>query len=116
GRYGTMAKLSLPNRLLVFNMAFARIPRAIYERALMRKGLVPISEHDALGRPATVDVLFCRDLIDEVDHPDHYQGLCRPFSVSELIKSMIIFELHVLNDIALDTAERFAELLGAHLD
>jgi hypothetical protein len=29
---------------------------------------------------------------------------------------MIIFELHALNDIALDTAERFAERLGVHLD
>jgi FkbM family methyltransferase len=81
-------------------------PRASYQRALMRKGVEPISELDALGRPATVDVLFSRDLIEEVDHPDNYQG----------IKSMMIFELHALNDIALDTAERFAERLGAHLD
>jgi hypothetical protein len=29
---------------------------------------------------------------------------------------MVIFELHALNDVALDTAERFAERLGAHLD
>jgi hypothetical protein len=29
---------------------------------------------------------------------------------------MIICELHSLNDIALDTAERFAERLGARLD
>jgi hypothetical protein len=29
---------------------------------------------------------------------------------------MIICELHALNDVALDTAERFADRLGAHLD
>jgi hypothetical protein len=29
---------------------------------------------------------------------------------------MIIYELHGLNDVALDTAERFAERLGARLD
>jgi hypothetical protein len=29
---------------------------------------------------------------------------------------MIIFELHALNDVALDTAERFAERLGAYLN
>jgi hypothetical protein len=29
---------------------------------------------------------------------------------------MIIYELHVLNDVALDTAQRFAERLGARLD
>jgi FkbM family methyltransferase len=114
--FGTMAELALENHLLVFDIAFNRIPRASYQHALIRKGLEPISELDALGRPATVDVVFSRDLIDEVDHPDNYQSPCRPFSLSQLIKSMIIFELHALNDIALDTAQRFAERLGAHLD
>jgi FkbM family methyltransferase len=116
GHFATVAELALENHLLVFDVAFNRIPRASYQRALMRKGVEPISELDALGRPATVDVLFSRDLIDEVDHPGNYQSPCRPFSISQLIKSMIIFELHALNDIALDTAERFAERLGAHLD
>src|SRR5262252_2745978 len=116
GHFWTVAELALENHLLVFDIAFNRIPRASYQRALIRKGLEPISEHDALGRPATVDALFSRDLIDEVDHPDNYQSPCRPFSVSQLIKSMIIFELHALNDVALDTAERFAERLSAHLD
>jgi FkbM family methyltransferase len=116
GHFATLAELALENHLLVFDVAFNRIPRASYQRALVRKGLEPISELDALGRPATVDVLFSRDPIDEVDHPDIYQGPCRPFSVNQLIKSMIIFELHALNDVALDTAERFAERLGAHLD
>jgi hypothetical protein len=111
-----MTELALENHLLVFDIAFNRIPRASYQRALIREGLEPISERDARGRPAAVDVLFSRDLIDEVDHPYNYQGPCRPFSVSQLIKSIIIFELHALNDIALDTAERFAERLGAHLD
>ena len=69
-----------------------------------------------MGRPATVDVLFARDLIDEVDHPEHYQSPCRPFGINQLIKSIIICELHALNDVALDTVERFAERLGVHLD
>jgi hypothetical protein len=63
-----------------------------------------------------VDVLFCRDLIDEVDHQDNYVTACRPTTVDQIIKVMIICELHSLNDIALDTAERFAERLGARLD
>jgi FkbM family methyltransferase len=114
--FGTLVELALENHLLVFDVAFNRIPRASYQRALIQKGLEPISEQDILGRPATVDVLFSRDLIDEVDHPGNYQSPCRPFTVNELIKSMVIFELHALNDVALDTAERFAERLGAHLD
>ena len=39
-----------------------------------------------------------------------------PVTISQLIKSMIICELHALNDVALDTVERFADRLGAHLD
>jgi FkbM family methyltransferase len=116
GHFVTLAELALEGHLLVFDIAFNRIPRASYQRALIRKGLEPISEQDALGRPATVDFLFSRDFIDEVDHPENYQSPCRPFSVNQLIKSIIVFELHALNDVALDTAERFAERLGAHLD
>ena len=102
--------------LCVFDLAFNRIPRASFQRALVRKGFEPISEQDAVGRPATVDVLFARDLIDEVDHLDHYRTPPPPVTINQLIKSMIICELHALNDIALDTAERFADRLGAHLD
>ena len=112
----TLAELALENHLLVFDIAFNRIPRESFQRALVHKGLKPISKLDSLGRPATVNVLFGRDFIDEVDHQSNYQNPCRPFSVSQLIKSMIIFELHALNDVALDTAERFADRLGAHLD
>src|SRR5215831_7334934 len=114
--FGTLAELALESHLLVFDLVFNRIPRESFQRALVHKGLTPISKVDPVGRPATINVLFGRDLIDEVDHPDNYQSPCRPFSVSQLIKSMIIFELHALNDIALDTAERFTECLGAHLD
>ena len=63
-----------------------------------------------------VNVLFCRDLIDETDAPSKYHRQCRPFSLDQLIKMMIIYELYGLNDIALDTAERFAELLGSRFD
>jgi len=101
---------------VVFDLAFNRAPRASFQQALTSKGLQPISEQDAVGRPATVDVLFARDLIDEVDHQENYQTPYRPVSVNQLIKSIIICELHALNDVALDTVERFAERLGAHLD
>jgi FkbM family methyltransferase len=114
--FGTLAELVLEHHLLVFDLAFNRIPRESFQRALVHNGLKPISKLDSLGRPATVNVLFGRDLIDEVDHQSNYQGPCRPFSVSQLIKSIIVCELYSLNDVALDTAERFADRLGAHLD
>ena len=114
--FGTMAELALENHLLVFDLAFNRIPRARFQRALVRKGLEPISNQNSLGRPATVNVLFGRDLVDEVDHRGNYQSPCRPFSVNQLIKSIIIYEMHAMNDVALDIAERFAERLGSRLD
>jgi hypothetical protein len=60
--------------------------------------------------------LFCRDLIDEVNHQVNYVTACPPTTIDQIIKVMIICELHSLNDIALDTAERFANLLGTRLD
>jgi hypothetical protein len=114
--FGTLAEIALENHLVVFDLAFNRIPRASLQHALISKGLQSIPEQDAVGSPATVDVLFARNLIDEVDHQDNYQTPCRPVSVNQLIKSIIICELHALNDVALDTVVRFAERLGAHLD
>jgi hypothetical protein len=99
----------------LFDLGFNRTPRASFQRALMRKGL-PRAESGMLGRPGTFNVLFCRDLIDEADHPESYPTSCHPVSVDQMIKVMIICELHGLNDIALDTAERFAEMLGSRLD
>ena len=114
--FASVAKIALQNHLVVFDLAFNRIPRASFQRALVHNGCKPISELDVVGSPATVDVLFARNLIDEVDRSEHYQRACPPFSINQLIKSMIICELHALNDIAVDTAERFADRLGAHLD
>jgi FkbM family methyltransferase len=114
--FGTLAEILLKHHLLVFDLAFNRIPRASFRRALERKGVKIGSQHDGFGKPAMVNVLFCRDLIDETDAPSNYQTPCRPFTLDQLIKMMIIYELHGLNDIAVDTAERFAELLGSRFD
>ena len=102
--------------MLVLDLAFNRIPRASFRRALEKKGVKAPSHYDGFGKPAMVNVLFCRDLIDEKDAPSNYHTQCRPFSLDQLIKMMIIYELYGLNDIAVDTAERFAELLGSRFD
>jgi FkbM family methyltransferase len=114
--FGTIAEFALDGHLLVFDIGFDRIPRASFQRALMRKGVKPNAHQDEVGKPATVDVLFCRDLIDEVDHQENYVTACQPTTIDQVIKMMIICELYGLNDIALDTAERFANLLGTRLD
>ena len=114
--FATIAELALDSHLLVYDINFERVPRASFQRALNRKGLKLNADQDQVGKPATVDVLFCRDLIDEVDHQDNYLTACQATTIVQIIKTMIICELHSLNDIALDTAERFAERLGARLD
>jgi len=106
----------LKHHLLVFDLAFNRIPRASFRRALEGKGIRIDSQHDGFGKPAMVNVLFCHDLIDETDAPSNYHAPCKPFTLDQLIKTMIIYELHGLNDIAVDTAERFADLLGSRFD
>ena len=63
-----------------------------------------------------MEALFSRDLVQEVDHPESYEFLCSPVSINQLIKSIIICELYALNDVALDTAKRFADTLEKRLD
>jgi FkbM family methyltransferase len=110
-----MMELLVQQHLLVFDLNFNRVSRASYQRMLKCLDREVTSEL-GVGKPATVNVLFCRDLIDEADRPNHYLTPCSPVSVDQMIKMMVIYELHGLNDIALDTAARFAERLGTRLD
>jgi FkbM family methyltransferase len=114
--FGTLQEILLERQLLVFDLNFNRIPRASFQQALARKGLPPVADHQSVGKPATLNVLFCRDLIDETDQPGNYTTPCEPVSVDQIVKIMIIYELHGLNDIAIDTAERFKDRLAGRLD
>ena len=106
----------LQHGLLVFDIGFNRIPRASFQRALVRNGRKAIVGEDSVGKPAKLDVLFCRDPIAEADHPENYQTPCQALNLEQLLKLMIIYELHGLNDIAVDTIERFADRLKGTLD
>jgi FkbM family methyltransferase len=114
--FGTLQEILLERHLLVFDLNFNRIPRASFQRALAHKGLPPVTDQQSVGKPATLNVLFCRDLIDETDQPGNYTTPCEPVSVDQIVKIMIIYELHGLNDIAIDTAERFKDHLAGRLD
>jgi len=61
-------------------------------------------------------VLFCRDLTAERDGSLYYAKLPPPPSVDQILKAMSIYELHGLNDIAVDTAVRFSRELGRRVD
>jgi FkbM family methyltransferase len=106
----------LAAHLLVFDMNFNRVPRHSFQEALSRIGITLAADQDTIGRPATFNVLFCRDLIGETDHPENYTSRCEPVGIDQIIKTMIIYELYGLIDIALDTAVRFRDRLGARFD
>jgi FkbM family methyltransferase len=114
--FGMLQQILLDRHFLVFDLNFNRMVRASFQQALARKGLPAVSDQLSVGKPATLNVLFCRDLVDETDHPENYTSPCEPFSVDQIIKIMIIYELYGLNDIAVDTAERFRDRLAARLD
>jgi FkbM family methyltransferase len=101
--------------LILADIGFNRVPRAAFGRVLHQSG---ITNYDAfeLGRPATLNLLFCRDPIDERDHPESYAKLPTALNIDQIIKTMIIYELFGLNDIALDIAERFTSSLAPRLD
>jgi hypothetical protein len=121
----------LQHRLLVFDVGFNRIPRASFPRSLVRRGHNAVTDEDSVGKPAKVDILFCRDPIDEADHPENYTThpgshtthaksyatpFRQPLSLGQFIKLMIVYKLYGLNDIAVDTLERFANRLKGRLD
>jgi len=114
GHFSAVSDILVDHGLLVFDLAFNRIARATFERALAAKG-VAANVH-GVGKPSTLNVLFCRDAIQETDEAEAYPAPPRPLGLDQLIKLIIIYELHGLNDIAVDTVDRFAPLLGSRLD
>jgi FkbM family methyltransferase len=114
--FATVHELLLEHGFLVFDLNFNRIPRASFQQALRRAGRRSIMDHHSVGKPSTVVALFCRDLIDEADHSENYANRPVAATVDQIIKTMIIYELHGLNDVAVDTAERFRGQLAERLD
>lgn len=115
GHLATLQRILLERKLLAFDLNFNRIPRGSYWQALQRKGLLA-GDIEIIGKPATFNVLFCRNPIDEADRGECYAEPYRPLSIDQLIKTMIIYELYGLNDIAFDTAQRFRNELGSRFD
>jgi hypothetical protein len=100
----------------VVDLNFNRIPRATFQHALERAGLAPVLDQQSVGRVSTLNVLFCRDFTEEADHPDHFTAPPSPFTPDQILKLMIVYELHGLNDVALDTAARFRDRIEMRLD
>jgi hypothetical protein len=69
-----------------------------------------------LGQPIIFDFLFCRDLVAEQDDIENNDNSVQQPSVDQVLKMMIIFELHGLMDCAVDLASRFRENLTSRVD
>ena len=117
-------ELLVQHRLLVFDLNYARTPRAAYAESLARR---PWAERDLLrdqpqlviGQPTTFDVLFCRDFVAELRHLGDFQNTgatVEPPSTDTIIKAMINFELHGLMDCAVELAYSFRALLQDRLN
>ena len=70
----------------------------------------------AAGAPSTFNVLFCRDVVAEVDGIATAVQKLPPPTIDQVIKMMIIYELHGLSDVAVDTAVKFRKQLKTRLD
>jgi FkbM family methyltransferase len=107
--FNTIHDLVLGSGLRLFDLNFDRAVRPIYEAA---RNACPSSESTAgAGTPATFNVLFCRDMIAEREGSSFYEGMPPLPTVDQLKKMMIIYELHGLTDVAVDTAIKFSRQL-----
>jgi FkbM family methyltransferase len=113
--FGLIHGTVLKHGLMLFDLNFNRIRRAAYQDARRRRSL-PGMPLEGAGKPATFNVLFCRDLTAERSGSSYYAKLPPPPSVDQILKMMAIYELHGLNDIAVDTAVTFADELGRRVD
>jgi FkbM family methyltransferase len=112
---GDLQDAVLKHGFLLFDLNFNRVARATYQAG--RQSLeLPALTNDEIGRPATFNVLYCRDLIAEAAGTQFYNPVRTPLTVDQILKAMIVYELHGLNDVAFDTSIAFAEVLGARLD
>lgn len=105
----------LKHGLTVVDLNFNRVRRSAYQEARRHRDL-PELPIEGGGRPATLNVLFCRDLAAERNGSFFYEQPPPPPRVDQILKMLAIYELHGLNDIAVDIAVTYANELGQRLD
>jgi FkbM family methyltransferase len=122
--FDCISSLLLKHRLRVFDLVSLRLPRPTYlalrkertrdwySECTPRNKPLPFD----LGQPIIFDFLFCRDLVAEQDDIKNNDNSVQQPSVDQVLKMMIIFELHGLMDCAVDLASRFRENLTSRVD
>ena len=107
--------LLIKHGLVMSDLNFNRVRCENYQKARKLRGL-PELPLEGAGKPATFNVLFCRDLVAEISGGVYYEKLPPPPRVDQILKLMVIYELHGLNDIAVDIAMTFSNELGQRLN
>jgi len=89
--------------LVMSDLNFNRVRRENHQKARKLRGLRELPLEGA-GKPAAFNVLFCRDLVAEISGSVYYENLPPSPRVDQILKLMVIYELHGLSDIAVDIA------------
>jgi FkbM family methyltransferase len=105
----------LESGLVLFDLNFNRVPTASYHQARKVRGLPPLPA-EGTGKPQIFNVLFCRDLAAERDGSLFYKRPPPRPAIDQILKTIVICELHGLNDVAVDTALKFSAELGQRID
>jgi len=101
----------LRRRLLLFDAAFNRVPRAHYANRFAA------ADPKGRFRPATWNVLFARNLGQELESPESFPGVPpRPIGVDTVLKSLVIMEVYGLLDWTFDLLVTFRDLLRTRMD
>jgi FkbM family methyltransferase len=108
--FGAVYNLVLEHGLRLFDLNFERSVRPSYLSVCANGSTVGV------GTPSTFNVLFCRDPVAERDNNQFYERMPTPLTVQQILKLIAIYELHGLNDAAVDTALTFSKQLEEQID
>lgn len=113
---GAVLEFANEGGLRAFDIAFNRVPTASFQQAVSRLGMPQVSDLRSVGKVTTMNVVFCRDLVGEKASPGCYERLPPAPSADKILKTMMILESYGLNDVAIDVARCYDDLLAPHID
>jgi len=113
--FRALLDIATANHQRLFDIEFNRVSRPSFLRALAQKNAA-IADQVTVGAPATVNILVCRDLLEEIDNAANCASPPLSLDVDGIIKQIIVYELYGLNDVAVDTVERLAGHLRTRID
>jgi hypothetical protein len=106
----------LPKKLLVYDVAFNRVPYASYQQ--LNSSSRASKTFSIIHRPATFNFFFARNILQECHSPSSYpySQLTATPTVDLLLKAMIVFELYGMPGCAYDLLDSFRWLLAPAID